>query len=143
MRTLGFIQQTCDAVEMQRCIGALNSAGVPTESIQIESNLDELLKSITSGDTIYVCHISEMGDSIQQIFSAIGIIIEKGARICSLHDRWITDIDQKGLLPLIIKSIAELNREIISKQTKIGLKKARKNGKRLGRPSGKNKSGLF
>ena len=97
--------------------------------------LGELIQKLQDGDTLIVTEISRLGRSIIMIFDLMQKMVEKGVKVIAIKNNFIftkDDITSKVLLFAFGLS-AEIERNLISERTKLGLERARKAGKQLGR----------
>lgn len=108
-------------------------------TVKIEKRLlGELLKNLQKGDVLIVTEISRLGRSINMIFNIINALIEKEIKLVAIKNNFVlakNDLVSKVLIFAFGLS-AEVERELISERTKLGLERARKNGKTLGRKKG-------
>ncbi|WP_240910763.1 recombinase family protein [Thermococcus sp. MAR1] len=110
------------------------SGSVPALKRPIFSKLFEELEE---GDILIVAELSRLGRSLNDVITLLNTLInEKRVRIVSVKE----NLDSAGdtmyfkIFSTIISLFADLEREFIRMRTKDGLERARKQGKRLGRP---------
>lgn len=112
-----------------------------------ERRIDELLSALKSGDRLVVSELSRLGRSTGEVIQLVKeltarqvefVSIKQGLRINSQNDQ---DMVSKVMIT-IFSLLAELERDLISERTKIGLARAKAAGKKLGRPKGPGKSKL-
>lgn len=109
--------------------------------------IDELLSALKLGDRLVVSELSRLGRSTGEVIQLVKeltarqvefVAIKQGLRINSQNDQ---DMASKVMVTLF-SLLAELERDLISERTKIGLARAKAAGKKLGRPKGPVKSKL-
>ena len=113
----------------------------------IDRRIDELVKSLKSHDRLLVSELSRLGRSTGEVIQLIKnlsdhkiefIAVKQGFRINSQNNK---DMSSKVMVT-IFSLLAELERDLISERTKMGLARAKASGKKLGRPKGPGKSKL-
>lgn len=110
--------------------------------------IDELFSALKPGDRLVVSELSRLGRSTGEVIQLVKeltarqvefVAIKQGLRINSQNDQ---DMASKVMVTLF-SLLAELERDLISERTKMGLARAKAAGKKLGRPKGPgNKSKL-
>lgn len=101
--------------------------------------LGKLTETLQEGDTLIVTEISRLGRSITMIFDFMQRMIQTGVTVVALKNNFTLtrdDITAKVLL-FAFGFSAEIERNLISERTKLGLERARNAGKHLGRTKGK------
>ncbi|BDQ36157.1 invertase [Pseudodesulfovibrio nedwellii] len=111
-----------------------------------ERRIDELLNVLGDGDTLVVSELSRLGRSLSQIVLTIDELLGKGVTFVAIKQgmklNGAKDITAKVQIAMF-GLLAEIERDLISERTKMGLDAARAKGKTLGRPKGsKGKSKL-
>ena len=90
-------------------------------------------------ERIYVYEISRLGRSMIETFSIIQELEKRGVMVIpvSEKERWLatTDKSVRNLIMAIFSWVAEREREMLIERTKNGLERAKKEGKKLGRPA--------
>jgi len=96
-----------------------------------------LYNKLKKGDILIVSELSRIGRSLSDVIMILDSLInEKNVRVISVKE----GLDSQGdklyfkIFSTIISLFADLEREFIRMRTIEGLQKARKKGKRLGRP---------
>lgn len=99
--------------------------------------LGELLKVVKEGDIIICTELSRLGRSLIMIMNVLNDCLSKGVRVSAIKENFELDnsIACKALMFAFGLS-AEIERNLISERTKMGLERARKDGKRIGRQKG-------
>ncbi|MGE4193414.1 MAG: recombinase family protein [Pseudodesulfovibrio sp.] len=111
-----------------------------------ERRIDELLEVLGFGDTLIVSELSRLGRSLSQVVLLIDELLAKGVTFIAVKQgmklNGSKDMAAKVQIAMF-GLLAELERDLISERTKMGLDAARAKGKTLGRPKGaKGKSKL-
>lgn len=104
-----------------------------------ERKLDELLTELDNGDTLIVSELSRLGRSLSQIVLTIDTLREKGVTFVAIKNgmRFNGSHDATAKIQIAMFGVlAEIERDLISERTKMGLEAARAQGKTLGRPKG-------
>jgi DNA invertase Pin-like site-specific DNA recombinase len=112
----------------------MSSRRTPTQR-----RIDELLEKLNRGDTLIVAELSRLARSVGQIAVLVDTLRKNKVRLISIKE----STDLKGKLDIntkvtlnIFSLLAEIERDLISERTKEGLRRARAEGKLLGRPKG-------
>jgi len=106
---------------------------------KIKGIIDELGK----GDRLIVPEMSRLGRSMLEIMEILSIAKQKDIYIFDIKNGWgLNGTIQSKVLAMAFSIASEIERDLISKRTKEGLKAARPKGKLLGRPKGPGKSKL-
>ena len=105
--------------------------------------IGEALGALQKGDTIIVSELSRLGRSTLQILEIMKTAKEKGIAVYAVKGNWSLDNSMQSKIVLtIFAMLSEVERDLISERTKEGLRAAKANGVKLGRPKGKGKSKL-
>ena len=90
-------------------------------------------------ERIYVYEISRLGRSMVETFNIIQELEKRGVMVIpvSEKERWLATTDRsiRNLIMAIFSWMAEREREMLIERTKNGLERAKKEGKKLGRPA--------
>jgi len=107
--------------------------------------LDELKESLKKGDTLIVAELSRLGRSVGQIAILVDGLVNDGIKVICIKEgmelNGSRDMKSKVILTMF-SLMAEIERDLVSERTKEGLKRARAEGKLLGRPKGTTSSKL-
>jgi len=112
-----------------------------------DRRIDELVNSLKSNDRLLVSELSRFGRSTGEVIQLIKaltdqeiefIAVKQDFRINSQNNKDMTS----KVMVTIFSLLAELERDLISERTKMGLARAKASGKKLGRPKGPGKSKL-
>jgi DNA invertase Pin-like site-specific DNA recombinase len=98
--------------------------------------LNELLRNIRSGDVLVIWKLDRLGRSLKHLVELVGMLMEKGVGLQSLHDPVDTTTPHGRLTFNIFASLAEFERDLIRERTHAGLTAARARGRMGGRPKG-------
>jgi DNA invertase Pin-like site-specific DNA recombinase len=105
-----------------------------------ERRIDELLEKLEVGDTLIVSELSRLGRSLGEIIQIVDNLIKKEIRFIAVKQGMIingrNDIQTKVMITMF-GLFAEIERDLLSERTKMGLANARAKGKILGRPVGR------
>ena len=99
--------------------------------------LDQLLKAATRRefDLLAVWSIDRLGRSLQHLVTTVNDLHAQGVQLY-FHQQAIDTTTPSGKLMFgVFSSFAEFEREMIRERIKLGVERARKEGKKLGRPS--------
>ena len=99
--------------------------------------LGELLSKVQEGDTIIITELSRLGRSMTMILNVLQALLDKGVKVIAIKEGYeLGDNIQSKVLAFAFGLSAELERTLLSERTKLGLERARKKGKRIGRQLG-------
>jgi DNA invertase Pin-like site-specific DNA recombinase len=98
--------------------------------------LEELLRNIRPGDVLVIWKLDRLGRSLRHLVDLVGILMEKGIGLQSLHDPVDTTTPHGRLTFNLFASLAEFERDLIRERTQAGLSAARARGRNGGRPKG-------
>ncbi len=110
-----------------------------------DRRIDELLESLNSGDTLIVSELSRLGRSLSQIIEIVDQLLEKGVTFIAIKQGMKLNGEQDMTAKIQVAMfglLAELERDLISERTKMGIARAKSEGKVVGRPKGSRKSAL-
>ena len=109
--------------------------------------IDKLLANLKPNDRLLVSELSRLGRSTGEVIQLIKtltdqkiefVAVKQGFQINSQNNKDMTS----KVMVTIFTLLAELERDLISERTKMGLARAKAAGKKLGRPKGPGKSKL-
>lgn len=95
--------------------------------------LDDLMATITAGDTVIVWKLDRLGRSTSHLVAVIDQMGAKGVEFKSLTDPIDTTSPAGRLIFRVIASIAEFERDLMLERTRAGLATARAAGRHPGR----------
>lgn len=103
-----------------------------------QSNRPELrraLAALRQGDTFVVTRLDRLARSTFDLLEIVRTIEGRGAKLRSLAEAWADTTTPAGRLILtVLGGLAEFERSLIAERTGEGRERARREGRRLGRP---------
>ena len=97
--------------------------------------LAKLLASLSPGDVVLVTRLDRLARSTRDLLNVLGQLSERGALFRSLADPWADTTTPHGRLMLtVLGGLAEFERELIRARTSEGRERAKREGRRMGRP---------
>ena len=96
--------------------------------------LDNLLKTLSPGDTIVIESLSRLGRSVKNLSELMEIFNRDNIRLVSLKETIDTTSSTGRLLFTILSSLAQFERDVLLERTNEGLAAARARGRVGGRP---------
>ena len=124
-------------------VDALRAAGcerIYTESVggarAERPVLNELLRNVRPDDVLVIWKQDRLGRSLRHLVDLVGILMDKGIGLQSLHDPVDTTTPHGRLTFNLFASLAEFERDLIRERTQAGLTAARARGRNGGRPKG-------
>lgn len=106
-----------------------------------ERKLGNLIDTVSSGDMIIITELSRLGRSITMILNVLQILLEKQVKVIAIKEGYeLGDNIQSKVLAFAFGLSAELERTLLSERTKLGLERAKKQGKHIGRKKGQKPS---
>ena len=106
-----------------------------------ERRIDELMANLQKGDILIVSELSRLGRSIAEIITIVNELVAKEIDLILVKQNLELRSGKQDMGTKIMVTIfgllAELERDLISERTKMGLARAREQGKKLGRPRGR------
>ena len=101
--------------------------------------IDELLDLLKEGDSLIVSELSRLARSVGQIAITVNTLLKNKVRFISIKENinlnGRQDMQTKVMITMF-SLFSEIERDLISERTKEGLKRAKAEGKLLGRPKG-------
>lgn len=95
--------------------------------------LGKLIDIVQSGDVLIVTELSRLGRSITMIFEIFNILLKKNVKVYAIKENYeLGDNVQSQVLAFAFSLSAQIERTLISERTKMGLERARKQGKQIG-----------
>ena len=99
--------------------------------------LGSLLNVVEKGDVIIITELSRLGRSLMMILNVLQQLLEKGVKVIAIKEGYeLGDNIQSKVLAFAFGLSAEVERNLLSERTKLGLERARKQGKQIGRRKG-------
>lgn len=97
--------------------------------------LGKALAALQEGDTFVVTRLDRLARSTIDLLEIVRTIEGKGAKLKSLAEAWADTTTPAGRLILtVLGGLAEFERSLIAERTGEGRERARREGRRLGRP---------
>ena len=94
-----------------------------------------LLDRLERGDVLIVTKLDRLGRNAMDLRATVEALEESGVRVHCLALGGMDLTSAAGKMTMgVIAAVAEFERDLLIERTKAGLKTARKNGKRFGRP---------
>jgi DNA invertase Pin-like site-specific DNA recombinase len=153
MIKIGYVRVSRDDQNVENQIRLLLDEGLRRESIYVDhisgiSNMEDregytkmmdfIQKNPDQPITLYVFEISRLGRSFLETLNTVRSLEKSGIRVWSLSpaESWsrIDDKKLRDLMLSIFSWVADRERENLIERTKLGLARARAEGKHLGRP---------
>lgn len=141
--SIGYARVSTGSQTLETQVEALRAAGcrvVYQEKVSGRStkNRPELAKAIAalpSGAVLKVTRLDRLGRDVRDLWQTVKEIEERGAQFSSLAEPWADSSSPAGhLLLMVMGWVAEFERRAIIERTGAGLARAKRNGKKLGRP---------
>jgi len=138
----GYARVSTDGQSVEAQIGALTAAGAVKVFREVASGaktdraqLRRLLDSLKAGDVMMVTRLDRLARSTLDLLHTLKTVADKGAGFRSLADAWADTTTAHGRLMLtVLGGLAEFERELIKARTGEGRRRAKAQGKSLGRP---------
>lgn len=124
-----------DALKAAGCerIFTEKASGKSTEG---RTEFKRLMRTLSPGDTVVVTKLDRLARSGRDLLNILHDIEEGYCGFVSLGETWCDTTSDVGKLVITIMSgIAEFERKLILSRTEAGIERAKKQGKRFGRPS--------
>ncbi len=152
MKTLGYLRVSTDRqdlenqkLEIEKYCKANGFTVDDYIQIEISSRkttkerlIDELLSRLGRGDTLIVSELSRLGRSVGELCQIVDRLIKKQVKLIAIKQGLVIngrhDMASKTMTTMF-GLFAELERDLISERTKMGLAVAKAKGKKLGNPN--------
>jgi DNA invertase Pin-like site-specific DNA recombinase len=96
----------------------------------------KMLKVLAEGDAVVVTRLDRLARSSRDLHNILHDLGQIGADFISLRETWCDTTTPAGRLMItVMGGVAQFERELILARTEEGILKARKQGKKFGRPS--------
>lgn len=97
--------------------------------------LAKALDALEEGDTLIITRLDRLARSTFDLLHSVRTIEAKGAKLKSLAESWADTTTPAGRMILtVLGGLAEFERSLIAARTGEGRERARREGRRLGRP---------
>jgi DNA invertase Pin-like site-specific DNA recombinase len=109
-----------------------------------ERALGQLLNKMKAGDVLIIPELSRLARSISQILEIIDYTKKNNITLYSLKENFCSNDESitSVITSTIFGLVAQIERDLISQRTKEALQAKKKQGVKLGRPTGPSKSKL-
>lgn len=119
------VAEGCDPVFQETMSGARSD----------RPELAKALAVLTEGDSLVVTRLDRLARSTFDLLKSVRTIEAKGASLKSLAEAWADTTTPTGRLILtVLGGLAEFERSLIKERTAEGRARAKREGRRLGRP---------
>lgn len=139
-RLIGYARVSREDQILDRQIDALEDAGCEeifqdkfTGTSTLRPGLRAMCDALKAGDVVVVAHLSRLGRSQTDLITIVGVFTELGISIRALREGIDTSKAEGRIMLSLFSAIAEMERETISENTRMGLEAARKRGRVGGR----------
>ncbi|TNC60793.1 recombinase family protein [Rubellimicrobium roseum] len=138
----GYARVSTDGQTLRPQVESLKAAGAETvyrETVsgakRDRAQLAKLLREVEPGDVVLVTRLDRLARSTRDLLNVLGALAEKGAMFRSLADPWADTTTPHGRLMLtVLAGLAEFERELIRARTGEGRARAKREGRKMGRP---------
>ena len=142
-RLIGYARVSTQEQDLNLQLDALEKAGCDKDKIFIDTasgtkanrnGLEKCLAEIQPGDTLLVWSLDRLGKSMPHLVSVIKDLRTKNIGFRSICDETINTTTTSGeLIFNIFSSLAQFERRLIQKRTKVGLDAVKSRGRQGGR----------
>jgi len=95
----------------------------------------KLWEKLRPGDTLIVFELSRLGRSLRDIVFLTDELRKRGVRLVSIKENLDPSNEMQYTIMIgVLGLLAEIERQLIRERTKAGIERAKKEGKRIGRP---------
>lgn len=120
------------AVERRRVVSETVSG---SESIARRRGFGRLLDRMEQGDVLVVTRLDRLGRDAIDVSGTVSRLAEMGVRVHCLALGGMDLTSSAGRMTMgVINAVAQFERDLLIERTQSGLARARKEGKRIGRP---------
>ena len=104
-------------------------------------DLGDLISHLKAGDTLVVTELSRLGRSLSMIYKIVSELKDKKVRCVAIKNSFdLNPANQNDIVSEVIMFAfglsAQLERQLISERSKMGIQKAREQGKQIGKRKG-------
>ena len=136
MALKGFIRYTDDHNRLKEIAERLYGQGLTDETILIDTEFDPCKIHLAPGDVIVVDSLAEVCRGVNSLLTVLLSVSERKAALRSLSEPWLDMTSGFSNWTDLLRGLSQFGQQIVADKTRMGLSKARKQGKTLGRPSG-------
>ncbi|MFC5568276.1 recombinase family protein [Rubellimicrobium aerolatum] len=141
-RLLGYARVSTDGQSLAAQLDQLHAAGATRVFRETASGakadraqLAKLLREVEHGDVVVVTRLDRLARSTRDLLNVLAALAERGAAFRSLGDAWADTTTPHGRLMLtVLAGLAEFERELIRARTSEGRERAKREGRKMGRP---------
>lgn len=120
-------------VQAQRVVEEVVSGSVPASE---RKGFQKLLERVESGDVLIVTKLDRLGRNAMDVRQTVELLDSKGIRVHCLALGGVDLTSAAGKMTMqVLGAVAEFERDLLIERTQAGLKRAKSEGKSLGRPS--------
>jgi DNA invertase Pin-like site-specific DNA recombinase len=105
------------------------------KQVKIPDQLDRAITLLAEGDILYVASLDRFCNKIDEFIELTDLVLSKGADLVCLESSFDTRNPASKTSFRMIKSLYEIDTRTMSRKKKEGIRIAKENGKRIGRPS--------
>ena len=141
-QTLGYARVSTPDQDITGQLMRLTEAGAARSYRDVVSGrvaerpgLAALLDYARAGDTLMVVRLDRLGRSLRELLTTVDDLKGRGVALVSLEERIDTSSAAGELVFHVFGAIAQFERRLIAERTRDGLRAARAEGRRPGRPA--------
>jgi len=143
MKEYAYVRVSSKDQQNERQLLAMEGRGIPSERIFAEKHsgkdtkrpeLQSLISTVQSGDTIVVESISRFARNTKDLLGLVEILTQKGVEFISLKEHIDTTTPTGRFTLTVFAAVAELEREYTLQRQAEGIAAAKRRGIHLGRP---------
>lgn len=138
---IGYARVSTEDQDLGRQVSALEKAGCEVVYCDkmsgakgVRPELGKMMERLKEGDCVVIQKLDRLGRSLLHLIDLVDEFKAKGVEFVSLGDNFDTSTPQGRFLFHVIAAVAEFERELIRERVKDGMRHAREQGKRVGRP---------
>lgn len=121
-----------EALKAAGCAQVFTDHGVSGSTFS-RPGLDEILRTLTAGDTLVVWRLDRLGRSIQKLIELVETLGKEEIQFVSITECIDTTSAGGTLLFHIMAALAQFERSLIGERTRAGMRAAKARGKHIGR----------
>jgi DNA invertase Pin-like site-specific DNA recombinase len=142
-KIFGYVRISTRKQTVDQQVDALTAAGVSIDNIYGDvrsgadwnrAGLDDLRRTLRSGDTLVVVALDRLGRSLSEMVKLLDWIVAEGILLRSLREGIDLATPTGRMLAGIFASMAEYERALIMERAESAREAARARGKQVGRP---------
>jgi putative DNA-invertase from lambdoid prophage Rac len=121
------------SLELRRVIAEVISGSVPAAQ---RSGFSKLLEKLETGDVLVVSRLDRLGRSAMDVRGTVDRLAQLGVRVHCLALGGVDLTSAAGKMTMqVLGAVAEFERDLLIERTNAGIARARREGKRFGRPA--------